>query len=473
MILPERLLRLSQKRAIKVFKRFAKNVPFYRRYLQISNVRVSSIKTFDDFKRSVPILDKDLLFIANYKNIKEILPHHSLKKCLAILPSSGFSGSLSFGINALNDARLQERHVDLMLNYVFDVKRKRTLLINALCMGVNVPSKMVTSVTTGPREDIVLSLVKIFSKEFDQTIIIGDNCLIKNVIEKGIEDGIKWENHRTRLVVGGDSFPVNFRSYLAHLMKIDLEKEEKIIIGSSFGIAEIGINILWETPNTIRIRRAASNDSKLRAALLGREEELCPMLFQYNPLRVCIEESAGRLLFTNLSSNSRIPIIRYASGDMGTIIPHEQIAKTLIDSGLHKYIPSLRLPVIALRERSQHINVNGRMISPDMIKNAFYSDFHLPGLLTGNFTIAQSEKKLVLDIQLKDGASLTNESRKRFEAAVARCLPGIHFEFIFYQYREFQIGMGLDYERKFKHMRHHHLHGVDTTCSYPISRSMA
>ena len=455
-MLSERLIYSSQKKAIKVFKRFAKTIPFYHNYLKKLKIDPSTIRTFSDFRDKVPTLDKETLFSSNIRNIKEIFPGHSLKGCHSILPSSGFSGKLSFGINTMSDHRSQEKHVDFMLEYKFDVRRKKTLLINALCMGINVPAKKVVTVNTGPREDVVISLIQIFSKEFDQTIIIGDNSLVKNIIEKGIAEGMSWPDYRIRLILGGDSFPENFRSYLAHLLKIDIEAEQKIIIASSFGIAEIGLNILWETANTICIRRSASRDAKLRMSLLGQEEDLCPMLFQYDPLRVNIEDALGRLLFTNLNMSSRVPIIRYASGDLGTIIPYKRIAEILKAAGLQKYIPRLPLPVVALRERLQYLDFNGRLIFPSMIKNALYSDFHLPNVMTGYFTIAKSGEKLVLEIQLKDGAALTNEIKKRFEAAISSYLGVMHFELIFYQYREFRYGMGLDYERKFQHMHHHH-----------------
>ena len=456
MIPAKNLLNSSQKKAVKVFKKFAKTSPFYRKYLKKIKISPSHIKTFDDFRNKVPTLDKKSLFTANLRNIKEIFPGHSLNNCHSILPSSGFSGKLSFGINTISDSKSQEKHVDLMLDYIFDVGRKKTLLINALSMGINVPTKKVVTVNTGPREDIVLSLVRIFTKEFEQTIIVGDNCLVKNIIEKGIEDGMKWPDHGIRLVLGGDNFPENFRSYLAHLLKINLEGEQKMIIASSFGIAEIGLNILWETTNTIGIRRVASRDAGIRMSLLGQNEELCPMLFQYNPLRVNVEEVSGQLVFTNLNMNSTVPIIRYASGDLGTIIPYERIVKTLKASGLQKYTPHLPFPIAALRERLQYLDFDGRLVFPGMIKNALYSDFALPNLITGYFTISKSGKKLLLEIHLKEGAVLTNAIKKKFEAAIASHLKDIVFELIFYQYREFRYGMGLDYERKFQHMRHHH-----------------
>lgn len=456
MIPVKNLLHSSQKKALKAFKRFAKNVPFYRRYLQKSNISPSRIRTLDDFKLLVPILDKESLFAANLRNIKEIFPKHSLNHCRSVLPSSGFSGKLSFGINTKKDSRSQEKHIDMMLDYVFDVRRKKTLLINALSMGINVPTRRVTTINTGPREDMIIALVEVFAKEYDQTIIIGDNYLIKNTIEQGIEYGIDWPRLRIRLVLGGGGFPENFRSYLAHLMGVDMARAKEILIASSFGIAEIGLNILWESTNTIAMRRAASLDSKFRTALLGQEEKLCPMLFQYNPLTIHIEESNGRLLFTNLNPNAIIPIVRYASGDHGIIIPHERIVKALKTAGFDKYIPRLPIPIVAVKERLQPLNLDGRVIFPRIIKNAIYSDFGLPALTTGYFVIAESQGKLLLEIQLKEGAIITDELRKRFEIAIASYVRDVHFELVFYPYREFQCGMGLDYERKFQHMRHRH-----------------
>jgi phenylacetate-CoA ligase len=452
MISSKRLLGMSQKKALHIFKVHAKNVPFYRKFLQESNVQPEKIRTIDDFIKLVPVLDKDRLFISNLNNVDEILSGHGLRDCQAILPSSGFSGKFSFGINTKNDVRSQEKHVDMMLDHVFDVRHKRTLLINSLSMGIAIPTAKVTTISTGPRTDIVISAVKAFSSKFDQTIIVGDNCLLKNAIERGIEDGIKWHEHATHLILGGDSFPENFRSYMAHLMKVNIDREQKIIIGSSFGIAEIGLNILWETPNTVGIRRAASLDSKFRTALLGREEELCPMLFYYHPLKIHVEEVHDRLVFTNLDTGALTPIVRYASGDHGLIIPYERIVKVLKAVGLERYIPLFSIPIVAVKDRVQYINFEGRIIFPSIIKNALYSDFGLPGFTTGYFRVTESNGKLILEIQLKQGVTVSEEIKKRFEISIASYIRNVNIELKFYPYREFQYGMGLDYERKFVYM---------------------
>lgn len=452
MISSKRLLEMSQKKALHVFKVHAKNVSFYRKFLQESNVQPEKIRTTDDFIKLVPILDKDRLFISNLDNVDEILSGHGLRDCRAILPSSGFSGKFSFGMNTKKDIMSQEKHVDMMLNYVFDVRRKRTLLINSLSMGIAIPTAKVTTISTGPRADIVIFAVKAFSGKFDQTIIVGDNCLLKNIIERGVENGVRWNEYATHLILGGDSFPENFRSYLAHIMKVDIDREQRMIIGSSFGIAEIGLNILWETPSTMGIRRAAALDSKFRAALLGREEDLCPMLFQYHPLKIHVEEVRDRLVFTNLDAGALTPIVRYASGDHGLIIPYERAVKALKAVGLERYIPRFNIPIVAVKDRVQYINFDGRLISPNTIKNALYSDFGLPGLTTGYFRTTRSGEKLILEIQLKQDVTVSEEIKKRFEVSIASYIRNVNIELKFYPYKEFQYGMGLDYERKFVYM---------------------
>lgn len=452
MIPYKHLLTLSRKKALHVFKMHAKIVPFYSNFLRESDTHPDKIKTIDDFVKLVPILDKEKLFSPNLHNIEEILPRYGLRDCQDILPSSGFSGNFSFGFNSRRDSKPQEKHVDMMLEYIFDVKHRKTLLINSLPMGITIPTRKVITINTGPRADIVISIIKVFSKQFDQMIIVGDNSLVKNIIEHGIEDGIRWRDHTTHLIVGGDSFPENFRSYIAHLMNADIDREQKIVIGSSFGIAEIGLNILWENVNTIGMRRAAFLDTKFRSALLGQEEEVCPMLFQYNPLRIHVEESGGRLLFTNLNTNAITPIVRYASGDLGIIIPYERVVKALDDVGLQRYRPHFHLPIVALKERLQYLNFEGRHIFPSIIKQALYSDFSLPGVTTGYFRMAESSKKLLLEIQLKQGVSVPEDIKKRFEIAVKSYVRNVHIELKLHPYREFQYGMGVDYERKFQYI---------------------
>jgi len=451
MVFANNLIKISEKLAISAFKRAAKRIPFYKKHLQQLRIVPDKINNIKDFRSSVPLLDKEKLFTANSANIREICLDANLKDCGFILPSSGYSGIFSFGISRKDDLKKQEASVNSALDYTFSTTHKKTLLINALSMGVTIPAASVTLTNTGPRSDTVISLVKTFAKEFDQIIIIGDNSFLKNTIELGAEEGILWKDLNIRLILGGESFPESFRTYLASLLNIDLETKENLFIGSSMGFSEIGLNILQETKKTILLRRKASLNETLRASLLDKNSPLCPMLLQYHPLHVFVEELNGQLVFTDLNPQAKLPIIRYATGDAGFIIPFDKLKETLTKYHLDECLPTYQLPIIALRGRSQHLDFNGRHICPNLTKHIFYSIPELPRLITGYFRMKKLNDRLTLEIQLKNNRQINEELKNKLKETLTKYINA-DADLVFYPYREFPYGMELDYERKFKYI---------------------
>jgi len=448
----ELLVTMSKKKAIAAFHRAAKTVPFYHSFLKNNSVSSSKIKTISDFEK-LPILNKENFFAENISTITDIARHGSLHNCASILPSSGFSGVFSFGLISKHEARNANKRIDTTLDYIFHIRKKKTLIINALSMGINIPSNLAVTINIGPRQDIALSTVRIFSKEFQQTIIVGDNSWIKNLLEAGINQGINWNSIGLRIIIGGESFPESFRSYLAQITNISLDsKTRQVLIGTSFGIAEIGLNVLFETQETIALRRKLTADTNLMPPLFGEQTILCPMLFQYNPMNYYIEELDGQLLFTVLSQETMMPLIRYASGDIGQIIPYESLKKYLFKLNLKEYIPSLPLPIIALKGRKQILDFTGITVSPDTIKHIIYTSKCIQPLITGYFRMAKLNNKLQIEFQLKEDKNLPRDCETKFlnELVEFLSLP-VETELIFYPYRKFPYALELDYERKFKY----------------------
>lgn len=451
MILSEKLTRNSEKNAIAAFKRAAKSVPFYKTFLKQLNIDPGGIKTVSDFKNRVPVLNKEKLFTSNISDIKSICLDGSIKGCRSILPSSGYSGKLSFGLNTGSDLRNQAKSIDLIMNFAFDIAHKKTLLINSLCMGIEIPAAKAVVANTGPRADTALAVVKTFAADFDQIIIVGDNCLLKNLIEKGIEAGFRWQDHDINIILGGDSFSENFRSYLAHLLGVKLDSGDKRVIGSSFGIAEIGLNLLWETRKTIRIKRRACADEALRMELFKGRGDCCPMLAQYNPLKAYLEEVDGNLVITTLDPKTKLPLMRYNTGDAGSLISYVELKKILNKFGLMELLPYYRLPLACVWGRNEYLEINGEKLSPDAIKNGLYSDFDLPKFITGYFTMKKSERQLNIELQLKKDAAVSGELKNKFKAALSKFIK-TDFQVLLYAYHEFPYGMELDYERKFQYI---------------------
>ncbi len=429
-----RIERVQEKRLISIFQRAARHIPFYKRFLEQSNVDVPKVTNIQKFRDSVPILDKEKLFTSHLLDVSDISLDGSLKDCQLIFPSSGYSGKISFGLVGKEGLTRRAKIIDYALDLTFDITHKKTLLINSLSMGINIPSSQTTIVNTGLRGDIALSAIRIFGKKFDQIIIVGENTFIKNLLEEGAGEGISWRDYHIHVVFGGESFPESFRTYIERILGVSTNSEQGIFIGSSFGFAEIGINVLWETFQTIEIRKKACPDEKFRMELLGDRTPPCPILFEHNPLDVYIEEFEGRLVFTSLNTNTRLPIIRYATGDEGFIIPYEN-----------------KVILIAVKSRGEYLDLNGRKIYPDLVKDAIYSDPEMPALTTGHFRMKKNKEQLGLEIQLKKNVSPEKKMEGKFKSALSKAMD-VDLDLTLYPYSKFPYAMELDFERKFKYI---------------------
>ena len=391
------LQKIQEKKVISVFRQSAKRLPSYKALLEQSRVDYRNIRNIRDFREKVPILNKEKLFNS---------PAPDITDCRSIQPSSGHSGTFSYGVVSKEELKKQKDSIDKVLDLFLETSRKKTLLVNTLSMGIGIPASTVTTVNTGLRSDAALYIVRTFAKQFDQIILVGENTFIKNLLEQGLEEGIPWQDYCMHVVFGGESFPESFRAYIEGIVS----KKKGALVGSSFGFAEIGLNVLWETPETINMRKKAPSS---------------PMLFQYNPLDMYIEEVDGRLIFTKLDPGARIPIIRYATGDKGFIVPPDK--------------HSLKTPVVA---------VKGKNPLPDMIKDTFYSSPGIPPLITGFFKMKKNGGRIGLEVQLKKGVSVSEDI---FKTALKKS-AGFDFDLKLYPYQEFPYAMEMDFERKFRYL---------------------
>ncbi|MFH1753799.1 MAG: hypothetical protein ABH875_06415 [Candidatus Omnitrophota bacterium] len=451
-IMKANIIRSMQERLVlSTFRRAAKQVPFYKKYLENAKIDYRRVRNISDFKSVVPILDKNKLFTPQSRvDVADYCLGGDLKKCRMILPSSGFSGKFSFGLVSKAEQKRQEKVLNFMLKRFFNVGREHTLLVNTLSMGISVPATNVISVNTGLRSDVALSIMKAFSKEFDQIILMGENAFIKSLIERGSEEGFAWRDHKIQIIFGGESFPESFRAYLENIVLPPGSGRKTQYVGSSFGFAEVGLNVLWETPQTILLRKQAYSNPEIKRALMDRDMEVCPMFFQCHPMNVYIEEIDERLVFTNLNPHAWLPIIRYATGDKGKILDYPKLLDVITRFNITECLPQYKMPIIAVRNRDTHLNIRGKEVYADMVKKAIYESPDVPRFLTGYFRMSVVHNKLKLEVQIKKGASMPAAVEEALRANLSRIL-GVEYELVLYKYNEFPYAMELDYERKFKY----------------------
>jgi len=248
---PERFENLSEINLLKGFHKNSKSSPAYIDILKNNKLEPKEIKSLEDFKLKVPVLNKSDYF-ESY-SFKQLLGKN-IDKTKLITSSSGFSSSFAFGFSSEKTVKSIRSGVDLSLDYLFDISKRKTFLINCVPMGVHADTSVALA-ETSVRCDMALSLIKKISPAFEQTIIVGDPHFLKKLIEEGTQLRIKWKELGICLITCQDWLPESLRTYLYNLIEIDPEKDEKRAIYATMGMTELGLNVFHESKSTVQLRR--------------------------------------------------------------------------------------------------------------------------------------------------------------------------------------------------------------------------
>jgi len=453
---PAALIHASEQAALAAFDRAYRTAPGYRKLVSESwGGRDVTVQTMESFRSNVPIIDKHVTF--GRFPVRELCAGGTTSGVRSVLTSSGHSGVFSFGVNTEENLQNSAHAIDLGLQYMFDVDSRSTLLINALPMGVKVHTRATTIAETSVRDDMVLAVVKAFAPDFDQFIMVGEGSFIKKIIEDGAEQGIDWPKLPVSIIVGEEGISENYRTYMSKLIGIDDPSEpDSKMLGSSMGVAELDLNIFHETPDTIRIRRLAHQDARLRARLFGEDCRYCPMFFVYYPHRCLVEEfqrpdGEPELVLSMLSEQMRIPLIRYRTGDVGSVLTHNEVVAALKECG-YAIEPDLKLPFVAVWGRDYAVETKSGRLTVGAVKESLYVDPKLAAACTGNFLLSTEGNALRADIQLKSGKQPSSHMIDQMASALqdySRASAELNLR----SYEGFPKGMILDYERKFSYLR--------------------
>jgi phenylacetate-CoA ligase len=193
------------------------------------------------------------------------------------------------------------------------------------------------------------------------------------------------------MILGEETLVEEQRDYICGKLGIDPDDPGDRLVASSFGVGELGLNLLFESRATITLRRAARRRPEV-AQLLGFPEPLgsAPGIFQYDPRRIHLEVvepdagGFGELCFTVLDPGASIPLPRYATGDVGCIPGWREtlVAAQSCD------VTGPALPIVLLAGRRADRTLD-RSPSVEDVKALLYEDPALADLLTGAFSIGR------------------------------------------------------------------------------------
>lgn len=341
--------------------RAARQAPFFRRHLAAAGE--APFMSAEDFARRVPCTDKRSLYGPAGPAWSELLRGGRATRVASVLPSSGTSGgAISLGFQGRAEARRGQKALDAALCALFAVDRRRTLLLCTLPNGVSVPSQRCVVVPCGTRHDLFAEFLRKLGPSFQQVLVIGEPWFVRRGLEEAADLGVDLRRSPISVITGGDHLPESLRDHLAELLGLDLDggADDRVIL-SSFGMGEVGLNLLLESPELVRIRRRFRDDPALRTRALGCEPATSPALLHFDPRAEHVEAVDGELVFTLLDPRRLQPVVRYRSGDRGGIVDGARLAAALAGAGLEPLIPKSPAPIVWLEGRSQ--NLPGR---PDL-----------------------------------------------------------------------------------------------------------
>lgn len=451
------LVSRSHQRAVEQFRRTAATVPFYERLLAKHGIRPAQVTDIETFRAVVPIITKRDVFALH--PLADLLVDRSLDSVETLISSSGLTAqSFSLGMINRKGTRSMIRSTDRLLDIMFQTSQKKTFVINTCAMGVTIPTSL-PGINLSVRSDKALALLRALRPYYQQFLVTSDVYFLKKLLEDGRSAGMRWSRWPVQFAMGGEWFPESYRQYLAALLEVNLDRRHPPIrVLGSMGAAELGFNLCFETHDTVRLRQLAASDERLRQALFGAVDTV-PMIGHYDPRRWFIEltptqelgAGGGAFVFTSVDLDAAMPLVRYQTGDCGSILPYSHVTRILRSFKYDAYVPGLPYPLLAVAGRTdQSATVAGKTIRMELLRALLYSNRTLASVTTGQFHATARRGRLHVHIQLQ--AAIEAGRRATIQAqfsslfnghvpAVVRAVP----------YFDFRDALSVDYERKFHH----------------------
>jgi phenylacetate-CoA ligase len=204
------------------------------------------------------------------------------------------------------------------------------------------------------------------------------------------------------------------RDFIGARVDIDPDSDTSRFIGSSFGVGELGLNLLFETRETVRIRRAMRRDRTVEKLVGGRTSgRSMPSVFCYNPLRCHVEilqpdeQGYGPLCFTVSDPDAVIPLPRFVSGDYGRLVSRPDVVRAASLAGSTP--PWLPVALVCGRISDYPLDLP----SIEEIKEILYEDHTVAARLTGAFYVSKDSEMVTVAIQAATESEASDVNLKK------------------------------------------------------------
>lgn len=333
----------------------------------------------------VPYLDKHIVF--GSPDWPRWVLDPGIAGAAELVTSSGQSGVFSLGVaDAAERAGLAAR-VDGLLAGLGARPGSPSLLINCLPMGIAVPTGLATVITPSTHLEMALEALLVLAPHFKRVVLLGEPLFVKELAERRRElVGPAGLGRPLFVMTGGEFLAESLRADLCHLLGIFGPADGGVIC--SMGAAELGLHMLFETPELIAARVTLAADPVARSELLGADPGYAPSLLGWDPGRFHLEErlhpDGARSLVATTLEPVALPLIRYDLGDLVRFLPPASLAALVGSEARAWEMPG----VVALLGRPVAVEGRGWRLSPEQVKERLFADPALARATSGRFHIA-------------------------------------------------------------------------------------
>lgn len=434
--------------AIAVLKDAYNRVPAYKKFLSEHKVSIEDINLVKDigsFKK-IPFVDKEK-YINKY-SLRERSLDEKLYKMYAISSSSGSTGKPTYWPRTAEADAIIPKAIDLIFADMINPKKRSTLIINSLSLGLWSAGDLatlgcrvlaakkkykITVLTPGLRLDDTLQVIKDLGNEYDQIMLVGYPPFVKDVIDQGEKNRIKWKNYSPKIMMGGEGITENWRDYV--LKKIGSKNIYDVC--NLFATADAGI-VGFETPFSIILKRLADKNKKVSKLLLNGNEAIS--IVQYNPMARYLEEQDGEILITGFGG---VPLVRYNIHDRGRVLAYKEVIRILSEAGVNiekelsrqgfSIKDVFKIPIFIAYGRADAVHYYAVNMYRENIVIAL-EDKHVAGKLTGRFKMgveenSKSDQKLVVRIELEHGVRPSEKLKKNIQLTIQENLERLNHEY--------------------------------------------
>ena len=404
--------------AIQLCRRAAARVPAYRATLADAGIDPAALRTKADFER-VPLIDKDGYL--RHHPLPDLCWDGSLAGCDTIAVSSGSTGLPFYFPRGTRHELGVVWRFEQVFRDAFDAHTTPTLAVVCFPLGTWVGGMFTAAccrllaskgylllvVTPGNQPAEILRAVTELGPMYSQVVMLGYPPFLKDVIDAGLAQGVDWERRALRLVMAGEVVSEAWRDIVS-----ERTGSRDLLRGSAalYGTADAGV-LGNETPLSIAIRRFAAGRPEVAEALFG--ERRLPTLVQYDPVSRYFERVGERLIFSG--EGGGIPLVRYAIGDTGGVIPYEAMLGRLSEWGFDPRAEVERtqtrvraLPFVYVFGRSHHaVSFYGANVFVEMVRLGL-ERAEVRARVSGKFVMevvedAEGDKTLAVDVELARG----------------------------------------------------------------------